>query len=223
MTTSARISSISVVVADDDPLARGIVCEAVRADGLTVAAEAVTHEEAVERALQHVPDVLVLDVGMPGGDAVGAIRRIKAVHPDDVAILVLANSHDEPTALAAFESGAAGFLSKEHVLDALPRAVRALAAGEAVIPRRLGHLLLERMRRGPDHEIGLRPVRSPLTPREWEVFDLLCAGRSTAEIAAILVLSTETVRSHVKRILRKLQVRDRAEAIAKGPALRSVG
>lgn len=218
----ARATSISVVVADDDPIARRIICDAVTAGGLAVAAEAVTQQEAVSQTLRHEPDVLVVDLDMPDGDLSGTIRTIQSERSDDVQILVLANLRDDAAALASFEAGASGFLSKADGIESLPRAVRALAAGEAVIPRAFGRLVLERMRRGQTSDVGLRPVRSPLTPREWEVFDLMSTGCSTDEIAATLFVSIETVRSHVKAILRKLEVRSRAEAVAKGPLLRSL-
>lgn len=212
--------SVSVVIADDDPIARRIICDVVCANGLAVAAEADTHEEAVRQTLRHAPDVLVVDDDMPGGDLRGTIRAILSER-DDVQVLVLANRSDGAAALGAFESGASGFISKENAIAALPRAVRALAAGEAVIPRAFGRLLLQRMRHGGAGDVGLRPIRSPLTQREWEVFDLMSSGCSTEEMAATLIVSVETVRSHVKAILRKLEVRSRADAVAKAPLLRS--
>ena len=95
----------------------------------------------------------------------------------------------------------------------LPQALRGAVDGEAVISRRLGRRLVEHIRRQPEGASGMRPVKSPLTPREWEVIDLLCEGKTTDQIAETLVLSTETVRSHVKNILRKLDARSREEAV----------
>jgi DNA-binding NarL/FixJ family response regulator len=104
----------------------------------------------------------------------------------------------------------------------LPRAVERALDGEAVIPRRVGMRLVEHIRRQPEATIGLRPVRSPLTAREWEVVDLLCQGLGTDEMAEALVVSTETVRSHVKHILRKLGARSRAEAVIAAQEMRGV-
>jgi NarL family two-component system response regulator LiaR len=99
--------------------------------------------------------------------------------------------------------------------------VTAVRAGEAAISRTLTKRLVEELRKAPAGSSGMRPVKSPLTPREWEVIDLLKATRSTEQIAADLVLSTETVRSHVKNILRKLEVRSREEAVAAADRMRN--
>jgi DNA-binding NarL/FixJ family response regulator len=214
--------AVTVVVADDDPLARRLISHTLTKAGLRVVDEAVSSQEAVMRALLHTPDVLVLDIFTPGREGVDAIRRLRGAVSEGVAILALSSTSDDALAIEAFRAGAQGYLPKEVGLEPLPQAVRALAQGEAVIPRRLGCVVLEQLRAGRSDQIGLRPVRSPLTPREWEVFDLLCEGHSTDVIASRLVLSSETVRSHVKRILRKLHVRSRAEAVAQGPKLRAV-
>jgi DNA-binding NarL/FixJ family response regulator len=116
--------------------------------------------------------------------------------------------------LLGLRAGAAGFLTKDVDVSVVPRALLSALDGEAVISRRLSMRLVERLRHAPEGAAGLRPVKSPLTPREWEVVDLLYEGRTTDQIAEILVLSTETVRSHVKHILRKLDARTRAEAVA---------
>jgi DNA-binding NarL/FixJ family response regulator len=106
-------------------------------------------------------------------------------------------------------------------VDSIPRALHGAKAGEAAISRVLSMKLVERLRIVPEAGIGVRPVRSILTPREWEVLDFLCAGQSTEEIADSLVLSVETIRSHIKNILRKLGVRSREEAIAVANNLRN--
>jgi DNA-binding NarL/FixJ family response regulator len=215
--------AVTVVVADDDPLARRLISQALTDAGLRVVAEVITSQDAVQHALVHFPDVLILDVVTPAGDGIAAIRRLRMASSDRIAVLALSSQADDELGIEALRAGAQGYLAKEVGLAPLPKAVMAIADGEAVIPRRLGRLVLEQLRRGRADLIGLRPVRSPLTPREWEVFDLLCEGHPTDVIADCLVLSTETVRSHVKRILRKLHVRSRAEAVAQGPALRAVG
>jgi DNA-binding NarL/FixJ family response regulator len=222
MPSAVSDPAVTVVVADDDPLARRLISHTLTKAGVRVVDEAVSSQEAVMRSLLHCPDVLVLDIFTPGREGIDAIRRLRVATSDRVAVLALSSGTDVDLAIEAFRAGAQGYLSKEVGLDPLPQAVRALADGEAVIPRRLGSLLLQELRAGRSDTIGLRPVRSPLTPREWEVFDLLCEGHTTETIAARLVLSTETVRSHVKRILRKLHVRNRAEAVAQGPRLRAV-
>jgi len=104
----------------------------------------------------------------------------------------------------------------------LPRVLRGVVFGEAAISRRLAMLLVEADRRSPRAGAGLRPVKSPLTDREWEVLDLLASGARTEEIAQTLVLSTETVRSHLKNLYRKLEVRSRAEATEAAQRLREL-
>jgi two-component system, NarL family, response regulator LiaR len=120
----------------------------------------------------------------------------------------------------ALRAGASGFLAKSMDLAALPRTLRAVRAGEPAVSRGMTAHLIDVARRMRDDVSGIRPVRSPLTAREWEVLDLLCEGMSTDVIADTLVLSGETVRSHVKSVLRKLGVRSRGEAVAAARRLR---
>jgi DNA-binding NarL/FixJ family response regulator len=134
-------------------------------------------------------------------------------------VILTATPHDDE-ALAAVRMGAAGYLSKDVELETLPRILRGVAYGEAAFSRRLAMMLAESYRRGSRAGAGLRPVRSTLTVREWEVLDLLASGARTEEIAPTLVLSTETVRSHLKNVYRKLSVRSRAEAVDAAERLR---
>jgi DNA-binding NarL/FixJ family response regulator len=122
--------------------------------------------------------------------------------------------------MLGLRAGASGFVSKDVDIESLPRALQGALDGEAVISRKLGRRLVDHVRRSVEGTSGMRPVKSPLTPREWEVVDLLCEGETTAQIAEALVLSTETVRSHVKSILRKLKASSREEAVAKAKAMR---
>jgi DNA-binding CsgD family transcriptional regulator len=115
---------------------------------------------------------------------------------------MLSSSNDDDLGVLCLRMGACGYLTKTINVESLPRAIRAAGDGEAVVPRRLTARLVDAVRRTPEDGAGLRPVRSPLTAREWEVLDLLCQGMSTDDIADALVLSSETVRSHVKSIQR---------------------
>jgi len=159
------------------------------------------------------PDVVLMDALMPGMDGVAAMRQILAARPA-AKVLMLSSSTDDELAVLCLRLGACGYLTKSLNVDSLPRAIRAARDGEAIVPRRLAGRLIEEVRRTPEDGAGLRPVRSPLTAREWEVLDLLCRGMSTDDIADSLVVSPETVRSHVKSVLRKLRVRSRGEAVA---------
>jgi DNA-binding NarL/FixJ family response regulator len=178
-----------------------------------VIAEARNGREAVELALHYRPDVVLMDVVMPETDGIEATRRILEANPEQV-IVILTSSEDDDMGLLGLRAGAAGFLTKDVDIDALPRALRSALSGEAAISRRLSMRLIQHLRTAPGGRHGLRPVKSPLTPREWEVVDLLGEGMTTDDIAAALVLSSETVRSHVKHILRKLGARSREEAVA---------
>jgi DNA-binding NarL/FixJ family response regulator len=161
-----------------------------------------------------------MDLVMPGIDGIAATRQIVSQTPD-VRVVMLTSSDSEDVGLLTLRAGASGFLCKSVGVDALPRALRCARDGEAVVSRQLTMRLIEGMRRVREDGAGMRPIRSPLTPREWEVLDLLCQERSTDDIADTLVLSVETVRSHIKSVLRKLGVRSRQEAIKAAAHVRS--
>lgn len=204
--------SLRVIITDDDPMARRVVRDALQNAGITVIAEATNGREAIELATHYKPDVLLMDVVMPGMDGVDATREAVAAVPD-TKVIVLTAYDDDDLGLLALRAGAAGFLSKAIDIDDLPQALTRAIADEAVVSPRLTMRLVEHLRRMREDTIGMRPVVSPLTDREWEVLDLLCRGCSTEAVADTLVLSPETVRSHIKNLLRKLGVNTRAEAV----------
>ena len=208
-----RSEPLRAIVVDDDAFARRMIKDALNAAGITVIAEAQNGREAVELTLFYRPTLVVMDVVMPGMDGITATRQILKEQPDQV-IVLLTSAEEEDMGLLGLRAGAAGFLSKDVDIDSVPRALIGALDGEAAISRRLSMRLVEHLRHAPEGTTGLRPVKSPLTAREWEVIDLLYERHSTEDIAAILVLSTETVRSHVKHILRKLNARSRGEAVA---------
>jgi DNA-binding NarL/FixJ family response regulator len=210
---------LRVIVADDDALVRRVLRDVLQRAGIVVIAEASGGREAVELTLYYKPDVVLMDVLMPGTDGIAATREILSGLPG-AKVVMLSSSEDEELGLLTLRLGACGYLSKSVNIESIPRALRAAADGEAVVPRRLTARLLEAIRRTREDSAGIRPVRSPLTAREWEVLDLLCQRLSTDEIADTLVLSSETVRSHIKSILRKLRVSSRAEAVAIAEELR---
>jgi len=212
--------TLRVIVADDDPLARRVVRDALEAGGIIVIAEAANGREAVELSLYYKPDVVLMDLVMPEVDGIQATRRILEREPD-VEVVILTSSDDDEVGIVGLRAGASGFLNKRAGVDALPRALRGAVAGEAVVSRRLTMRLVDTIRRTRADGAGIRPVRSRLTPREWEVLDLLCAGQSTDDIADTLVLSSETVRSHIKNVLRKLGVRSRQAAVEEARRMRA--
>jgi len=211
---------LRALIADDDPLARRVIKDALESGSVRVIAEARDGRQAVELALYHRPDVVVMDVVMPGLDGITATRNIITELPDQVVVVLTGGGADEELGIQALRAGATGYLSKDIDISALPRVVAAAHTGEAVVSRQMTMRLIEHARRTGDGTAGMRPVRSPLTSREWEVIDLLQAGRSTEEIAEALVLSTETVRSHIKNLRRKLNVRSREEAVAAADRMR---
>jgi two-component system, NarL family, response regulator LiaR len=213
-------NAIRVIIADDDPFARRMIKEALQRAGIIVIAEAHNGRQVVELTRHYRPDVVLMDVVMPELDGIAATRRIVKEIPDQV-VVILTTADDDEVGLLGLRAGAAGFLAKDVDIDVLPQALQGALSGEAAISRRLSMKVVEQLRRAPDRAGGMRPVKSPLTPREWEVMDLLVERRTTDEIAELLVLSTETVRSHVKNILRKLDARSRDEAVAIAERMRS--
>jgi DNA-binding NarL/FixJ family response regulator len=214
-----RGEPMRVIVADDDPLARRMIKESLQRAGIIVIAEAHNGRQAVELALFYQPDVVVMDVVMPELDGVSATRQIRKELPDQV-VVMLTSADEEEMGFVGLRAGAAGYLSKDVDIDVLPQALEGAKNGQAAISRHLSMQLIEHLRRVPDATTGMRPVKSPLTAREWEVVDLLYDGRTTDEIADALVLSHETVRSHIKNLMRKLGARSRAEAVAVAQRMR---
>lgn len=208
------------IIVDDDPFARKMIKEALQRAGVIVIAEAHNGRQAVELTRHYRPDVVLMDVVMPELDGIAATRRIVKENPDQV-IVILTTADDDDIGLLGLRAGASGFLAKDVDVDRLPQAVQGALSGEAAISRRLGMRLIEHLRRAPGGGVGLRPIKSPLTPREWEVVDLLAESRTTDQIAEQLVLSSETVRTHVKNILRKLDARSREEAVGIAQRMRS--
>ncbi len=213
---------LRAVIADDDPYARKMIRDVLERAAVIVIAEARDGREAVELTLHHRPDVVVMDVVMPDLDGVMATRQIRRQLPEQLIIVLTGASsgEDDELVLQAVRAGANGFLSKDLEIEALPRTLEGLRHGQAAISRNMTLALIERLREAPTDSSGMRPVKSPLTAREWEIIDLLKAAKTNDEIATELVLSPETVRSHVKNILRKLKVHSREEAVSVADEMR---
>jgi DNA-binding NarL/FixJ family response regulator len=211
---------LRIIIADPDPLARRVIRDSLRDDGgFVVSAEAKEGIEAVELALHYRPELVLMEVGMPGLDGIGACREITAKAPE-VRVVMFSVPQDRDVEIRALRAGAGGFLSKNANIEAVVRALRSVAVGEAAVTRSLTNHLVQLLRNTAENGSGMRPVKSPLTTREWEVLDLICAGESTREISAKLFLSEDTVYSHTKSILRKLGVHSRVEAVAVAGLLR---
>jgi two-component system, NarL family, response regulator LiaR len=218
---SAETERVRLIVADPDPLARRSIRDSLSAGkGIVVVAEARDGVELVELASHYKPELVLTEVGLPSIDGIEACRRIIAKAPR-VRVVVFTVNQDRDLELSALRAGASGVLSKDTNAQSVIRAVRAVAGGEAAISRQLTMHLIEMMRRTAEGGAGLRPVKSVLTSREWEVLDLICTGASTREIAETLFLSEDTVYSHSKSILRKLGVHSRGEAVLAAEQLRA--
>jgi len=203
--------AIRILLADDHAAFRaGLRALLATAGDLAVVDEAATGEAAVAVARARQPDVVLMDINMPGLDGVQATRRIVDAAPH-VAVIVLTMHDDDETVFAAIRAGARGYLLKGAQRAELLRAIRAVAAGEAIFGPGVARRLVAYFTRPaprPD------PVAFPgLTEREREILDLIARGRSNGDITAELVLAPKTVRNHVSNVFAKLQVRDRSEAI----------
>ena len=210
---------VRVIVADDDPFVRRLVKDALQNAGIVVIAEASSGREAVELTLHYHPDVALIDVSMPDVDGFAATRRIVAQSPRQLVVL-LTGPENEEVALLGLRAGASGFLSKDLPVEALPQVVKAAARGEAAVSRSLTARLIAHLRRLTEGQPEMRPIRSPLTNREWEVVGILAERRSNSDIAAELAVSPATVRSHMKSIRRKLGVQSREDAVEVAEQLR---
>jgi NarL family two-component system response regulator LiaR len=209
-----------VVVVDDDENLRGALRAALQDAGLIVIAEADNGRDAIDLAAHFRPDVVIMDIVMANVDGLSATHQIVARAPT-VRILLLTGSDDLDLGMVGLRAGAAGHLVKGVPVSHIVAAVERMVAGEPIVGPDLTWRLIESLRGLPVGGLGVRPVRSKLTPREWEVLDLLCAGMSVDQISDELVLARDTVRTHVKRLLRKLGAHSQAEAITIANGIRA--
>src|SRR3954469_3544350 len=214
-----RSGPARVLIAAADPLVRRALETVLSAPDFELIAETASADEALAAARDRAPHVALVDVILEDGDGLETAENIAREAPE-TRVIVLSASDDDQKAIRALRAGARGYLRKDIELDALPRAVNGVLAGEAAISRRLTMKVVEELRKTPALGPGLRPTVSELTPREWQVLDLLTTGASTADIAIDLVLSPETVLTHVKNILKKLGVHSRRDAIRQAERLR---
>ena len=203
-----------VVIADDQALVRSGFRMILRAAGIPVVAEAADGGQALTAVLEHRPDVALLDIRMPGMDGLEATRRILA-DPAGVGcrIIILTTFDLDQYVYAALMAGASGFLLKDVSPEQLVDAVRTVRLGDALLAPSITRRLVERFAPSAPAPPPVHGDLSELTPREVEVLQLLARGLSNAELAAELVLSEATVKTHVARILRKLGLRDRVQAV----------
>ncbi|HET9344492.1 MAG TPA: response regulator transcription factor [Candidatus Limnocylindrales bacterium] len=202
---------IRILVADDHAGFRsGVAALLGTQSGLSLVGEAETGDAAVAAALALQPDVVLMDLNMPGLDGIAATRRIVHTSPH-IAVLVLTMADNDAAVFDALRAGARGYLLKGADRAELTRAIRAVASGEAIFGPDVARRLMA--------YFAAAPVRAPAFPdlseRELEVLDLIARGMSNQQIVDRLVISPKTVRNHISNIFSKLQVRDRAEAVVR--------
>jgi DNA-binding NarL/FixJ family response regulator len=204
------MSRLRVVIADDQPMMRAGFKAVLEATGsIEVVAEAGTGEEAVRAANEHAPDVVLMDIRMPGMDGIEATRRLP-----NRRVLILTTFGLDEYIIDALRAGASGFLLKDAPTQEVVQAVRAVAAGDAVLAPAVTRQLLDQVGRRLPAAVSRAPAGlTALTEREQQVLGMLAAGLSNAEISDALVLSEATVKTHVSNVLGKLGLRDRVQAV----------
>lgn len=203
----------SVLIADDDGLMRAGLAEILASDAsITVIGQAADGLEAISAARSLCPDVVLMDVRMPGLDGIAATERLTATVPA-TKVLILTTFEDDDYIFPSLRAGASGFLLKRARPEELIAAVHTVAAGDALLSPSVTRRVIDRMARQPATPFPDRAALDQLTTREKEVLALIARGLSNREISARLVVEDATVRSHIRRILMKLQLRDRIQIV----------
>jgi DNA-binding NarL/FixJ family response regulator len=202
-----------VLIADDDELMRAGLVELLAAEpDIEIVGEAGTGREAVERVRRLDPDVVLMDVRMPDLDGIAATRELARKAPG-ARVVILTTFEQDDYIFGALRAGASGFLLKRVRPEELIAAVHTVAAGDSLLSPSVTSRVIDRMAQQPTPEVGEQEKLGELTPREREVLVLVASGLSNREIAAHLVIEEATVRSHIRRILMKLDLRDRVQIV----------
>jgi DNA-binding NarL/FixJ family response regulator len=204
---------IRVLLVDDDDLMRaGLQAVLSSDDGIEVVGEAETGRVAIERVRRLQPDLVLMDVRMPDLDGIAATREVLAASPA-VKVVILTTFEQDDYIFGALNAGASGFLLKRTRPEELLAAIHTVAAGDSLLSPSVTRTVIERMAHQPAPEVGEGRLLEELTPREREVLELLARGLSNGEIASELVIEESTAKTHVRRILVKLRLRDRIQAV----------
>jgi DNA-binding NarL/FixJ family response regulator len=202
-----------VLIADDDDLMRAGLVELLSNDPtIEIVAQASTGRDAVEQACRGAPDVVLMDIRMPDLDGIAATRQLSKVAPE-AKVLILTTFEQDDYIFGALRAGASGFLLKRTRPEELIAAVHTIAAGDSLLSPSVTRRVIERMAQQPTPDFTNQAKLDALTRREREVLALIARGLSNREIAAALVVEESTIRTHVKRILMKLDLRDRIQAV----------
>ena len=207
------MSAVRVLLVDDDALMRaGLRAVLSSAGTIQVVGEAADGRAAVECVRELRPDVVLMDVRMPNVDGIAATREVLAARPD-VKVVILTTFEEDDYIFGALSAGASGFLLKRTSPEELIAGLHAVAAGDSLLSPSVTRRVIERMAREPVPGAASSERLEVLTRREREVLELIARGLSNGEIAAALVVEESTVKTHVKRILMKLRLRDRVQAV----------
>jgi DNA-binding NarL/FixJ family response regulator len=202
-----------VLIADDDDLMRAGLVELLSGEPeIEIVGEASTGRQAVERSRRLAPDVVLMDVRMPDLDGIEATGELARAAPDSK-VLILTTFEQDDYIFGALRAGASGFLLKRSRPEDLITAVRIVAAGESLLAPSVTRRVIDRMAEQPLPVLSTQAKLDELTPREREVLELIARGLSNREIATALFVEESTVRTHVKRIQMKLQLRDRVQIV----------
>jgi DNA-binding NarL/FixJ family response regulator len=202
-----------VVLADDDDLMRAGLAELLSVDAtIQLVGQASTGREAVSVVKRLRPDVVLMDVRMPDLDGITATRELAAVAPE-TKVLILTTFEQDDYIFGALRSGASGFLLKRTRPEDLIAAVHTVADGDSLLSPSVSRRVIDRIAQQPVPDLTAGALLAELTPREREVLDLLARGLSNREIAAVLTVEESTIRTHVKRVLFKLRLRDRIQVV----------
>jgi DNA-binding NarL/FixJ family response regulator len=201
---------VKVLIVDDDDLMRAGLRGVLASDeAIEIVAEAADGRDAVYRARLHTPDVVLMDVRMPDVDGIAATEELLAAMPE-TRVVILTTFEQDDYIFSALRAGASGFLLKRTRPEDLIAAIHTIAAGDSLLSPSVTSRVIARMARQPARDSA---SLAELTPRELEVLELLAQGSSNAEIATALVIEESTVKTHVKRVLDKLGLRDRVQAV----------
>jgi DNA-binding NarL/FixJ family response regulator len=201
---------VRVLIVDDDDLMRaGLRGVLASGETIEIVAEAADGRDAIYRARLHQPDVVLMDVRMPDLDGIAATEELLAAMPE-TRVVILTTFEQDDYIFGALRAGASGFLLKRTRPEELIAAIHTIAAGDSLLSPSVTTRVIERTARQPARDDARL---AELTPRELEVLELLAQGLSNAEIATALVIEESTVKTHVKRVLDKLDLRDRVQAV----------
>jgi DNA-binding NarL/FixJ family response regulator len=210
------VTPVRVLLVDDDDLMRAGLTAVLSSDEtIDVVGEAPDGRAAVERAIELRPDVVLMDVRMPGLDGIAATRELLAVSPD-VRVVVLTTFEQDDYIFGALSAGASGFLLKRTRPEELIAAIHTVAAGDSLLSPSVTRTGIQRLAGQPAPDAAAEVRLDELTARERDVLELIARGLSNGEIAAALVIEESTVKTHVRHILRKLRLRDRVQAVIFG-------